>query len=260
MKTLTDTSPRSILITGASSGIGKALALKYSAPGVTLFLSGRDAGRLSETARLCEERGVKVMTAPVDVVNRAHMETWIAQCDDHAALDLVIANAGVSRDTANAHDDDAARGIFAVNCDGVVNTVMPAVARMRSRHRGQIALMSSMASFRGLPNATAYCASKAMVRVWGESLRASLADEGIRVSVICPGFIRSRITDVNRFSMPFFMEAEDAAERIERGLARNRGRIVFPWPLYFGVRFLVCCPDALAEWLCRRLPVKNIDL
>lgn len=260
MKTRTDTSLRSILITGASSGIGQALALSYSAPDVTLFINGRNGERLQETASLCEKRGAEVMTTLVDVANRADMETWIAQSDDHAALDLVIANAGVSRDTANVADGDAARRIFSVNCDGVVNTVMPAIARMRHRHHGQIALMSSLASFRGMPNATAYCASKAMVRVWGESLRASLSDDGIRVSVICPGFIHSRLTSFNRFSMPFAMEATDAAERIKRNLSHNKGRIAFPWPLYLGVGFLACCPDALAEWLCRHLPVKNIDL
>ncbi len=259
----TEQPPRSILITGASSGIGKALALSYATAGITLFLSGRHSERLEETAEQCRKQGASVETSLTDVADQKTMARWIEYCDDMAPLDLVIANAGVSSDTAtlgDKRDDAAIRTIFNINSQGVLNTVLPILPRMRSRRHGQIALMSSLASFRGLPNATAYCATKGMVRLWGESLRATLARDNIRVSVICPGFIRSRITDANRFSMPLFMEADEAARKIRNGLAANRGRIAFPWLLYLGVWILACCPDFLADWLTRRLPVKNSDL
>ncbi|MEO5372954.1 MAG: SDR family NAD(P)-dependent oxidoreductase [Alphaproteobacteria bacterium] len=251
--------PRSILLTGASSGIGAALARAYAGPGVTLALGGRDAGRLEAVAADCRRRGATVVTTEVDVTAAKDMTAWIEAADAAQPLDLVIANAGISAGTGGAGGEAAAqtRAIFAVNVDGVLNTVLPVIPLMRQRGRGQIAIMSSIAGFRGLPGAPAYSASKAAVKVWGEGLRGWLAGDGIAVSVICPGYIETPMTAVNQFPMPFLMSPERAAAHIRRGLAGNRGRIAFPWPMVVAIWLAASLPVALTDPLLRRLPTKR---
>jgi short-subunit dehydrogenase len=250
--------PRSILITGASSGIGAALARIYAAPGVTLALCGRDEARLAAIAGQCRESGAAVAVHRVDVTDGAAMAAAVAAADAAHALDLVIANAGISAGTGRGGETaDQAQRIFAVNLDGALNTVLPAVACMRPRRSGQIALMSSLAGFRGLPGAPAYSASKAALRSWGEALRGALQGDGIAVSVICPGFIVTPMTAVNDFPMPLLMAADRAAAIIRRGLARNRGRIAFPLALYGAVWLLAALPDRLIDPVLRRLPRKG---
>lgn len=251
-------SPTHIIITGASSGIGEALALAYAGPGVRLGVTGRDAGRLAAVAAACRQRGAEVTTAALDVSDRAAMAAWLAARDDAAPVDLLIANAGISAGTGDGMEgEEQARRIFAVNVDGVLNSVHPLIPRMTARGRGQLALVASVASFRGFPSAPAYCASKAAVRVYGESLRGGLASAGVRVNVICPGFVRSRMTAVNRFPMPFLMDADRAAALIRRGLARDRGRIAFPWPTYAVAWLLAALPPALTDRLLRAAPRKG---
>lgn len=249
--------PRHVLITGASSGIGEALALEYAAPGVVLSLTGRDGARLEAVAAAARAKGALVETAPIDVTDRERLADWLTARDSAAPVDLAIANAGISAGTGTGTESDGqARRIFAVNLDGVLNTVQPLVPRMLARGRGQIALMSSLAGFRGVPGAPAYCASKAAVRVLGEAMRADLAPRGVEVSVVCPGFVRSRMTAVNRFPMPFLMDADEAARIVRHGLARNRGRIAFPWPMYLAVRLVAALPGALIDPLLARAPRK----
>jgi len=250
--------PSSILITGGSGGIGAAIARVYAAPGVTLALGGRDAARLERVAEACRAAGAAVGVASADVRDAERLAAWIAEADTRAPLDLVIANAGVSAGTGGSGEtEDQARRIFDTNVAGVINTVMPAVGRMRPRRRGQIAIMASLAAFRGFPGAPAYCASKAAVRVWGEALRGHLHGSGIAVSVICPGYVRSPMTAVNEFPMPLLMDAERAARIIRRGLQRDRARIAFPWRLYAAVRLLSALPPGLTDPLLRRLPEKD---
>jgi short-subunit dehydrogenase len=250
--------PHSLLITGASSGIGAALAEEYAGPGVTLALGGRDRARLNRTAERCRAKGADAAVRIVDVTDAAAMSAWIAEADAAHPLDLVIANAGISAGTGGDSEpaDQAAR-IFAINLDGVRNTALPAVAAMQQRGRGRIALMSSLAGFRGLPGAPAYSASKAAVRVWGEALRGQAARSGIRISVICPGYIRTPMTAANNFPMPFLMDADRAARIIRRGLARNRARIAFPRLLYAAVWLLQALPPGWTDGVLTRLPAKG---
>lgn len=259
--------PTAILITGASSGIGAELARQYATIGRHLFLGGRDQYRLDNVAKPCIKAGANVYSQAIDVTDRAAMAAWIAEMDSLAAIDLVIANAGISAGTDGSGGEpaDQARLIFATNVDGVLNTVHPALALMQARPRpshgpagptGQIAIMSSLASFRGFAGAPAYSASKAATRIYAESLRNSLAASNIQVSAICPGFIRSPMTDVNGFAMPFLMGVDRAARIIRRGLARNRGRIAFPWPMYALAWLLAALPTRLTDPGMRRLPAK----
>ncbi|RIK94084.1 MAG: short-chain dehydrogenase [Proteobacteria bacterium] len=249
--------PRSILITGASSGIGRALALAYAEPGRTLFLGGRNAERLAAVAAECRAKGALVETRVGDVGDEAAMKTWIEDAHQMAALDLVIANAGVSLGYSRDYDlAPHTRTTFAANVDGVFNTVHPAIRCMTGRG-GQIAIMSSLSGFHGLPSSPAYSASKAAVKSYGEALRGLLAKEGVSVSVICPGFIESHMTARNDFPMPFLMSSDRAAQIIVRGLARAKARIAFPFPMLAMVRLLALLPAAWSDLLLRRAPRKR---
>ena len=255
--------PRSILITGASSGIGRALALAYAAPGVALALGGRDAARTESVAAACRSLGAESVGRIADVTDADAMRGWIGEADAARPLDLVIANAGIGGVSGpDGEPEVQAREIIAVNVDGVLNTVYPAIAAMRAREkrdgvRGQIAIMSSLAGFRGYPGAPAYAASKAAVRSWGESLRGEFYNDGIMVSVICPGFVETPMTEENHFPQPFKMSAERAARIVKRGLARNRARIAFPLPTYMAAWLGVALPEWICDALVRRLPRKG---
>lgn len=256
--------PTSILITGASSGIGEALAHAFAEKGHFLALTGRDPERLEAVATVCRSKGAEVEARVLDVVDKAAMAAFVKEMDVRSPLDLVIANAGISAGTGSGTEGDSqARRIFAVNVEGVFNTAMPAIARFRQRASpgargvGQIAVVSSMAAFMGLPGAPAYCASKAAVRVWAEAQRYELAPYGIEVSVICPGFVRSRLTAANTFRMPLLMDADRAAGIIRRGLARNAARIAFPWRLYAVTRVGSALPDWIKDRVLGRMPRKN---
>lgn len=250
--------PRSILITGASNGIGAALAKRYAAMGITLHLGGRDPARLAAVAASCREQGADVLTGQQDVTNRAAMADWIAQADATRPLDLVIANAGTAGGPLGEPAAvPTARRIFAVNVDGVLNTIEPALPPMLARGHGQIALMASLAAFRGLPTGPAYCASKAALRSYGEGLRPRLAERNIGLSVICPGFVRTAMTAGNRFPMPLTLTPDQAARIIQAGLAKGRSRIAFPWPLYLLIRLAAALPPAWIDGRLARLPRKE---
>lgn len=246
-----------ILITGASSGIGAALVKIYAAPDVRLALHGRSTERLAEVAKIAEGQGAKISLSTGDVADAERMAAWVADMDRIAPLTLVIANAGISGGTSGLGDDQKqVEWIFAVNLHGVLNTITPAAALMAKRGKGQIAIMSSLAGFRGFGGSGAYGASKAAVRIYGEALRADLKPHGVKVNVICPGFIKTPMTDVNGFTMPFLMDAPRAARIIRDGLKQDRPRIAFPWRMFMLVRLLALLPLDLIIRLTRNRPKK----
>lgn len=252
--------PRTILITGASSGIGEALALEYARPGIFLALSGRNAERLEAVADSCRDKGADVTCDIVDVADMHAMRNWITGIDEERSLDLVIANAGIAGDSGFKGADlneAVTRDIFAINMAGMLNTLFPVIEPMRKRGKGQLALVSSIAGFRGLPSAPAYSTSKVMVKACGEALRGVLRKEGVEVSVICPGFVESRITENNDFPMPFILKAPKAAKIIRKGLEKNKVLIAFPWPLVTVMRLLNLLPASWTNRLLSSLPNKK---
>jgi short-subunit dehydrogenase len=249
--------PKCILITGASSGLGAALAHAYARPGIRLCLLGRDPARTATVADTCRARGAEVTSDTVDVTDAPALTQAIDAADRQQPIDLLIANAGISGGTAGGSEStDQTRRILATNVDGVLNTVAPLIEPMKRRRRGQIALMSSLASFRGLPGAPAYCASKAWVRVWGEGLRVDLAPAGVEVSIICPGYVDTPMTERNDFYMPLMMPAPRAAKIIVTGLQRNRSCIAFPRSAYFAIRLVAALPPSIMEPMLRNTPRK----
>ena len=219
---------KTVLITGASSGLGRALALELAAPGVVLHLCGRDAARLEATAQACRAKGANVNAAPRDVTDATAMADWIANA---GPLDLVIANAGISGGTGQGQAETAeqTRAIFAVNLDGALNSILPALAAMRANRHGTIASIASIAALLPTPNAPAYGASKAALHAWTLAASPSARADGILLASVCPGFIRTAMTAKNPFRMPGLMDADHAARIILAGLANGRDCIIFPW-------------------------------
>ncbi|MGN0852719.1 MAG: SDR family NAD(P)-dependent oxidoreductase [Kiritimatiellia bacterium] len=247
-----------VLITGASSGIGAAVAREYAAAGAErLFLAGRNAPRLAAVAAACRAAGAQVATRILDVADASAVRDWLDACEAVAPVEIVFSNAGVGTGVEDAAN---VRRTFATNVDGNLNVVLPVIDLFRgprARRRRQIVVTASIAGYAPLATCPAYAATKACMKSWGLSLRGMLAREGIRVNVLCPGFVRSRITDRNTCPMPFFMEADKAARIIRARVERNVGLIAFPWPMRLAVWFLSLLPWRVAEFVAGLLPAKN---
>ncbi|HRF10253.1 MAG TPA: SDR family NAD(P)-dependent oxidoreductase [Xanthobacteraceae bacterium] len=222
---------QTILITGASSGIGEALALDYAAPDTILAITGRDALRLEAVASACREKGAEVVSFVGDVRERERLSGWILELDARHPVDLVIANAGVIAGMTGEHaieEANAAYELLQINILGAANTVQPLIPRMMARRSGQIALMSSIAAFVPLAHAPSYSASKAAILNYGKSLRDALLPHGVKVSVVCPGFVETRMSLAEKGPKPFMVSPAKAAKLIRAGLARNREIVTFP--------------------------------
>lgn len=247
-----------ILITGASSGIGRALALEYAGAGRTLALIGRDAARLEAVAQACQAKGARTAIATVDVRDRAGMAAWISARDDVAPFDLVIANAGITSGLGGGRiteDPDAVRAMLEINFIGVLNTVDPVIPRMLARGQGKIGFVGSIAAYRGLPYSPAYCAAKAAVHAYAAGLRAGLAPHGLLISLIAPGFVATSLNRDIASWKPMQMDDARAARIMRRGLDRGRAVIAFPKLLAWGTRLLDLLPATWVDWGMRRAPV-----
>lgn len=247
-----------IVITGASSGIGRSLALEYAQANIRLSLTGRNKDRLCDVATLCRDKGALVEERVLDVMDKNAMSQWLLAIDQEDPIDLLIANAGISGGSSGTDNwEESTRDIFAINMAGVLNTILPLIPIMVNRSSGQIALMSSLAGFRGLASSPAYSASKVCVKAYGEALRMRYGPTGLKVNVICPGFVESRITDQNTFKMPMLMKGDKAARIIRKGLEKNKGIIAFPWPMAFATRLFSLLPLWLVEALSKAMPSKE---
>ncbi|HKF74163.1 MAG TPA: SDR family NAD(P)-dependent oxidoreductase [Stellaceae bacterium] len=242
--------PRAILITGASGGIGGALARVYASPGVRLALTGRSADRLSACADDCRASGAEVRTQVLDVVDTRALASWVEAVDRDWPLDLVIANAGITGGLGAGNRSETLADVhrmMSINFGGVCNTLHPVIPSMRRRRRGQLALMSSLAALRGLPYSPAYCASKAALKAYGEALRAWLHPEGIEVTVVLPGFVDTALAGHVAGPKPLQMTAERAARIIRRRLRAGPARIAFPVLLHAGIRLLASLPADMVD-------------
>lgn len=235
-----------IIITGAASGIGQALALRYARDGARLGLLDSNVAGLADISERCRALGSDVYSQTIDVRERAELGAWLSQFDDAQPIDILFANAGVISGVANgqwAESVEASFELMDINVLGVLNTIHPLLPRMIGRRRGTIAITSSVAGFAPLPQMPSYGASKAALLSYGMSLRAGLRAYGVKVSVICPGYIDTPMAIRVQGTKPFVRSVEYATEKIHRGIERNVPIIAFPWYFALVMRLGGLLPD-----------------
>lgn len=250
-----------ILITGASSGLGKALALEAAQrfSGVSLGLVARNPERLASVAAQAQALGAIVTTACIDVRDQPAIENFLYNFGQQP-IDIALVNAGISGGSGGDIDlatmNRQSLDIFNVNLNGALYSLHPLSEVMVGHGHGQIGVVGSMAGFLPLSSAPAYSASKAALRFYSLSLRPVLAQKGVGITLIAPGFIKTPLTDRNNFSMPFLMSAEQAACCIYDGLAKNPAILAFPSPMHWLSRLASLQPDFMRHWLHKKLPAK----
>ena len=234
--------PRSVVITGASSGIGLALARHYLERGATVAAFAR-RGELLQA--LAAEFPEKVFCYTLDVRDALAIQRAAGDFMARVGVpDVVIANAGVSRGTLTEYveDEEVFQNVMDINVLGMVKTFQPFLTAMREAKRGALVGVASVAGFRGLPGSSAYSASKAAAISYLESLRVEMHGSGVKVVTLCPGYIKTPMTDINTYPMPFIIEAGDAARRMVRVIERGTSFAVVPWQM------------GVVGWVLRRLP------
>jgi short-subunit dehydrogenase len=239
------------LITGASSGIGWELARQLAAEGCKVGLIARRAEPLGELQKLITEKGGTAAFAVADVGNRVQAESAIASLRSQLGpVDLVIANAGVGKATLlDPVNINEVEDMIRINLMGVIYTLSAAMPEMLARKTGHLVAVSSLAGYRGLPGESAYCASKAAVNTYMDGLRIHLRGTGVLATTICPGFVKTPMTAMNKFHMPGLMEADYAAWKIIRAIKRRRKVYNFPWRLHLMVKLSRWVPDRLMNWV-----------
>ncbi len=244
------------MVTGASSGIGAALAAQYAAPGVTLGITGRDATRLDIVAAQLRAAGAAVVPGVFDVRDRLALAAFLADFDASHPVDLLVANAGVlegRQADGTLEDGEVARRVVEINLLGAIDTVHAVLPAMTARGRGHIVLVSSLAGISPVADAPAYSASKAGLLGYGRALRAALQPTGVRVSVVCPGYVASAMTDSHIGKQPGKISAPAAARLIAAGIARDRPVIGFPRVLYWLALITPFVPEAVNRLATRDL-------
>jgi short-subunit dehydrogenase len=241
-----------VFITGASSGIGAALAQAYAARGAKVGLVAR---RIEELRKLAAELPSEAIALGADVRDNASMQEAAAQFMQRFGLpDIVIANAGVSHGTATERSEDIATfsEILDINVLGMVRTFQPFLTAMRQKKQGRLVGIASVAGFRGLPGSSAYSASKAAAISYLESLRIELRDSGINVTTLCPGYIATPMTARNPYRMPFMLSAEQAAKKMISAIDASRDFVVLPWQMALIGRIMRVLPNRLFDTLAAK--------
>jgi len=240
-------------VTGASSGIGRALALRLVKDGFTVVVTARDHERLVKLQHEAAGPG-KIIVLDGDVTDPRDMERILAAIEyEHGSMVLAVLNAGVY---IPVHGEDMHREdfekTFAVNLHGTVNCLLPAVRHMKARGHGQIAIVSSVTGYGGLPTSAAYGATKAALINMAESLKFDLDKAGIRLQIINPGFVETAATAKNEFPMPALVSPETAADRIADGLKSSGFEITFPRRFTYALKLVNLLPYGLYFWLINR--------
>jgi short-subunit dehydrogenase len=239
---------RTIAITGASSGIGAALAIRLAEPGRTLALLGRDVARLGGVATACTSKGAACRTASIDVRDAGQMSAFFLALDRDSPIDLLIASAGIldgRHDSQVVEDGATARHVLETNLIATIETVHLVLPGMRRRRHGGIALVASLAALVPLPDAPAYSASKAALLFYGLALRDAVADDGVRVVVACPGFVSTPMGRIHVGQRPDEVSADAAAIAILNGLRANRSIIGFPTIPHWLSRLSLLVPESV---------------
>lgn len=247
-----------IWITGASSGIGRALAIELARYGAQLMLTARDEAALEEVASLCDACA-RVLVAPADVGVKEENQRVAAMIQQQfGGLDIAILNAGTAEYVDVSRFDSAVfERLIRINFLGMVYGIEAALPLLRQSPAPQLVGMSSTAAYGGLPRSEAYGASKAAVRNMLAALRISLAPAGISVSTICPGFVRTALTDKNDFPMPLLLNADDAAGRIAKGVARYREEIHFPKRFSLVLKLMTSLPSSWYTALIKAMVLRK---
>jgi short-subunit dehydrogenase len=249
-----------VFITGASSGIGQALAWHYHQAGWRLALVARRTGEIESWARAQGLAPAHYAVYGADVADTASIVAAAEACIAAQGLpDTVIANAGISigMDTAMREDIEVLARTFAINNVGLAATFHPFVQKMVQRGAGRLVGIASVAGIRGLPGHGAYCASKAAVISYCESLRGELRASGVKVVTIAPGYVDTPLTQQNRYSMPFLLQPEDFAEQAFRTIEAGRSYRVIPWQMGLVAKLLRLLPNALFDRLLAGRPRKH---
>jgi len=242
--------PRVVVVTGASGAIGAALAEAYAAPGMCLALQGRHTKRLDATVMSCRSKGAEVHVCEMDVRDAQLLRDWLVAFDTQHPVDLLIADAGLANvlgDLSQWETPTAVDEVISTNLFGTINTVLPIAERMRERGGGHIAIVSSLAALRGMAISPAYCASKSALHGWGQSIRPLLRAKGISLTMIYPGFVKSKMSDAFPASKPFLMEVDHAAAHIRNGLNARQATVAFPLLLWVGIKLLNALPDTWGD-------------
>jgi len=244
-----DWKERVVFITGASSGIGRALALELGRRGARLALTARRAEELLKVADEVGRAGGEALALPADVRDPEALKSAAESVRARwGKIDVLVANAGMSTTTAGTHLNAGEAGdVITINVIGVVNSVAAVLPAMIERGSGHLVAISSLASYRGMPKSGAYSASKAAVSTFFESLRVDLSRSGVDVTVIHPGFIRTPMTANRKKKLPFLLEVDDAACRIIRAVERRARTYAFPWQLASLVRVIKHIPGRLYD-------------
>lgn len=244
-----------VWLTGASAGIGAAVAARLVSTGCRLALTARDPGRLSDLAAELQRRGAEARAFPCDVTDRDGLrETAAAIGNAWGDIDVLFACAGTYVPTdITRFGADECDFQMRTNYGGVVNCIEAVLPGMLARGRGYIVGVSSLSGYRGLPRAAAYGASKAALNNLLESMRFDLARRGIRVTAVNPGFVKTPLTDKNTFPMPFLMEADRAAGIIVKGMEKQKREIHFPWQFSWTMKLLRILPYPLYERIISRI-------